>query len=154
MYKILFSLLPAVVIIAACSSTKQLKSTMVKQGIVGYVYETKGNQMPYPGMPPATASPVQTTIFIYEPTNISQVQREGTSAFYKTVNTKQIDSVMTDSTGKFSVALPIGTYSLFVKINGKFYANSYNQKNDINLYSVEDGKVTDAKITVSYAATF
>ena len=142
------------VIISGCSSTKHKKNTMITQGITGYVYEVSGNQMPMKGEDPQKPKGVSTTVFIYETTNISQVQRDGVSAFYKTISSKQITSVQSDSTGKFSIELPVGNYSLFVKINGKYYANRYNEKNDINLYNVEEGKVTDANMTINYAATY
>ena len=154
MYKNLFQLSMVMVIITACVSTKQLKNKMITQGISGYVNETKGNQMPMKDQELPKPKGIITEVFVYEVTNTSQVERVGTSTFYNEITTKLITSVTSDSTGKFSVALPIGSYSLFVKIGEKFYANRFNQNNDINVYTVEEDKVTESTINVNYAAFY
>lgn len=154
MLKIRFCKLFFMVMFAACSATKYPNISMMKQGITGYVYEIKGNQMPMIGEEPPKPKAVAITIFIYAATNINQVQRVATATFYTAIATKQITSVLSDSNGKFYIDLPAGSYSLFVKIGEKYYANSFNEKNDINLYTVEQGTVTEAKITINYAATY
>lgn len=154
MSKNLFSLILFTAVIAACSSTKHSNISMIKQGITGFVYEVKGNQMPMIGEELPKPKGVATTVFIYEATNINQVQRVGVSTFYTAIYTKQIASVQSDSIGHFSIELPVGNYSLFVKIGEKYYANRFNEKNDINLYKVEEDKVTDGRITINYAAAY
>ena len=154
MYKNLLSLMMFTAVVAACSSTKHSNISMIKQGITGYVYEVKGNQMPMIGEEPPKPKGVATAVYIYEATNINQVQRLGVSTFYTAIYTKQIGLIQSDSTGHFSIELPVGNYSLFVKIGEKYYANRFNEKNDINLYKVEDSKVTDGRITINYAAAY
>lgn len=127
---------------------------MIKQGVTGFIYEVTGNQMPMKGEELAAPKGTVAEILVYEPTNINQVERAGTSAFYNAINTKYITSISSDSTGKFSVALPVGNYSLFIKIGKQFFANRFNERNDINIYTVEEDKVTEAAININYKATY
>ena len=154
MKQILFFLFSLSVIILGCSSAKNVKSSMVKQGITGVITETRGNQMPNPDASPALPRGIHTTVFIYEPTNITDVTRVGTSPIYTAINTKLVASVKTDSTGVFTIALPAGSYSLFVKQGKGFYANLFDTDNNIALFVVEDDKLTTVKLTVSSRATY
>lgn len=141
----------------ACSSSKKANSSansQISQGINGTVTELTGNQMPMKDAPPAVPKPVVTTVLIYEPTHISQVSRIGTSAIYTAIRTKQVASADTDSTGAFQVALPPGSYSVFVKLSNGFYANLFDAENNIALFRVEEGKVTTARISVTNRAAF
>ena len=154
MFKILFGLSVIILIIIGCSSTKRFKNGMIKQGISGFIYEVKGNQMPMKGEELAKPKGIISEIFVYEATNISQVERVGTSTFYNAITTKLVTSIISDNTGKFSVALPVGNYSLFIKIGKQFFANRFNEQNDINLYSVKEDEITQATINVNYAAFY
>jgi hypothetical protein len=86
---------------------------------------------------------------VYEPTNINQVSRIGTSPVYTAISTKQVASVETDSTGAFTVDLPPGSYSLFVKQGKQFYSNLFDVNNNIAVFTVEEGKLTKADLEVS-----
>jgi hypothetical protein len=136
------------------SSTEKSSNMKVKQGLSGYIKEIKGNQMPSPDIEPQEAKGVQTTLYIYEPTNISQVERIGNSAFYNAVRTKLFKSVDSDSLGYFITPLPAGTYSLFTKVDGKFYANSFDAQNNIAPAIVEENKLTKVNFVISAHATY
>ena len=110
--------------------------------------------MPMKGAPPVVPKGIVTTVFIYEPTNISQVRRLGTAATYTAIATKLVASVDTDSTGKFTIALPVGSYSVFIKQGGQFYANLFDTNNNIALFTVEEGKLTMVNLAVSSNASF
>lgn len=140
--------------ILACSSVKKTNSSAISQGFTGQITELTGNQMPMKGAPPSVPKGIATTVLIYEPTNINQVKRLGTSATYTAIETKLVASVDTDSTGKFAVALPAGSYSVFVKQGTQFYANLFDTNNNIALFTVEEGKLTEVKLTVSSKASF
>lgn len=127
---------------------------MITQGITGYITEAIGNQMPMKGEPLPTARGILTTVLVYEPTNISQVSRIGTSPIYTAINTKQVASVKTDSTGAFTIELPPGSYSLFVKQGKQFYSNLFDVNNNIALFTVEEGKLTRADLKVSSRASY
>lgn len=140
--------------ILACSSVKKANSSAVTQGFTGQITEVLGNQMPMKGGPPVVPKGIATTVLIYEPTNISQVRRMGTAAVYTAIETKLVASVDTDSTGNFTIALPVGAYSVFVKQGSQFYANLFDANNNIALFTVEEGKLTQVKLSVSSKASF
>ena len=140
--------------ILACSSVKKANSSAVTQGLTGQITEVLGNQMPMKGGPPVIPKGIATTVLIYEPTNISQVRRMGTSPSYTAIQTKLVASVDTDSTGNFTIALPVGNYSVFVKQGTQFYANLFDANNNIALFTVEEGKLTQVKLSVSAKASF
>ncbi len=139
---------------SACSSQKKSSGNNVKQGIAGYVKEATGNQMPSPDREPSTPKGLKTTVFIYEITNIKQVRRIGTSPFYQSLYSKFIKSVETDSKGYFITDMPTGNYSLFVKVDGNYYANSFDSNNNISLVSVQPNHLSEVNITVSSRATY
>lgn len=127
---------------------------MIRQGISGTVLEKRGNQMPMKGAPPSSGKPVVTTVYIYEPTNLSQVQRTGTSPLYTAIRTKLVASVNTDNTGTFHIALPAGSYSLFIKQEDHYYANLFDAANYIALFTVEKEKITLANLVISSGASY
>ena len=154
MKQILFFLSISVALFLACSSSKKVKSTMVTQGIAGFVTEATGNQMPMKGTPPAVSKGILTTVVVFEPTNLSQVTQKGTSPLYTKISTKQVASVETDSTGAFTVDLPVGSYSVFVKRGDLFFANLFDTNNNISLFTVEEGKLTTVKMVVNDKAVY
>lgn len=154
MKQILFILLLTSYLPLGCTSVKNSTTKTIEQGISGFVTEVTGNRMPSPDAPSALPKGIQTTVFIYESTLLSQVTRIGTSPEYTVINTKQVASVQTDSTGHFAVALPVGEYSLFVQQGKAFYANLFDENNRIAPFSVKKGEVTLASLQVSKGANF
>lgn len=138
----------------ACSSSKKANSSMITQGITGYITEVTGNQMPMKDAPLPVGRGILTTVLVYEPTNVSQVNRIGTSPVYTAISTKLVASVQTDSTGAFTVDLPTGSYSLFIQQGKQFYANLFDVNNNIALFAVEEGKLTRADLKVSSKASY
>lgn len=127
----------------------------IEQGISGLITEIKGNQMPKVGVAPATPKPVSTTLYVYEPTHISQVKPfETGSPLYTTIHRKMVASVLSDSLGRYSVALPAGTYSVFVKKGDYFFANMFDRENNIQLVSVDSGKITPLNILINSGASY
>ena len=124
------------------------------QGIVGDVTEMIGNQMPMVGAPAPTPMPLKTTVYIYDSTHISKVQQIGTSPLFSMVSTRLVQKLVTNEAGQFSVALPAGTYSVFVLKGGAFFANQFDEKNNIGLCRVEVGKQTRVQITVNVDASY
>ncbi len=127
---------------------------MIAQGIKGVITEAIGNRMPMKGASPSVPKGILTTVLIYEPTNIRQVSRSGSSPLYTAISTKLVASVDTDSTGAFAVSLPAGSYSIFIKQGAQFYANLFDTNNNIALFTVQEGKITEAKLTVSLRASY
>ena len=126
-----------------------------KEGIKGLINLVKGNQMPSPDRPPAAPQPLQTTLYIYELTNISQVTRtEAHAPFYTAINTRLIKQVNSNKKGEFKVKLPPGQYSIFIKKDDRFYANLFDEKNNIAPVTVSKGKFTEVEVRADYDAVY
>ena len=125
-----------------------------RQGISGHVYLVKGNQMPSPDIKPTLPPPLQTTVYIYELTNTSQVQQASDPAFYTTINTRLVKEVRTNKKGHFKARLNPGQYSLFIKKDNLYYANIYDIKNNIAPVTVEKKKFTEVTIKADYDAVY
>ena len=157
--KPIFALLYVFALTVSCQNMKKISADApVTQGITGFVNEIRGNQMPSPDQPASTAGStgkgLKTTVYIYEMTRIDQVVQMGTSSFYSDIHSKRIGSVETDTAGRFSISLPPGEYSVFVQVNGKYYANSFDSRNYISTVSVSENKVSEMKISVTASATY
>lgn len=124
-----------------------------RQGIMGYVYVVKGNQMPSPDRVATPPSGVKTTLYVYELTNTSQASgQEG--AFYKTISTKLVKEITTDDKGYFKVKLKPGRYSLFVKKGDMFYSNIFDEKSNIHPVEVKKGEWTKEEFKADYDAVY
>lgn len=123
-------------------------------GVRGHVYRVTGNQMPSPDRPVPPPTGTQTTLYIYELTHISQVGREGSSAFYNSVAAKLVKQVQTKEDGSFSVRLKPGRYSLFVKKGDLFYSSVFDSGNHIHPVEVVKGKMTEDDFRVNYDAVY
>lgn len=148
-----FWAIPAI-ILGLASLTASNEAGCSHSGIKGHVYLVKGNQMPSPDRPPAAPAGLETELYIHALTSISQVVRVESSAFYSQVNTPLITMVKTDASGAFSVKLPPGSYSLFVKKGDKYYANIFDDKNNIYPVEVLTGKMTEIDFKADYDAVY
>ena len=139
---------------SAEGSNNTSSSASEVQGIVGDVTEMIGNQMPMVGAPAPTPRPFKTTVYIYDSTHISKVKQIGSSPLFSMVNTRLVQKLDTNEAGHFSAALEAGTYSVFVLKGGAFFANQFDEKNNIGLCRVEVGKQTRIQITVNVDAAY
>ncbi len=137
----------------ACKPPQKKKADPIIQGVKGLVTSVTGNQMPRIGAPPVVPQPYRTTVFFYEPTDITRTQQWNPGPLFTNIYTKLIAAVDTDSTGAFIAKLPVGTYSVFVQAGQQFYANSFDIRNNINLVSVDKGKLVEMNIVVNYTST-
>lgn len=110
--------------------------------------------MPSPNMPSPVPKPLKTTVYIYTLTHISETQQLGLNPFFSKINTKFVDSVITDNDGHFKKELPTGKYSVFIKVNGLFFANSYDIENNIQPVEVEAKKWVEVKISLNHKAVY
>ena len=110
--------------------------------------------MPSPEEPPSAPRGFQTTLYIHELTNISQVSRQGQSAFYNAVNTPLVAEVSTNAKGYFKTKLKPGWYSLFVKKDGVYYSSQSDDKNNIHPVEVKEGQMTEVKFQANYNAVY
>ena len=124
-------------------------------GIEGKLHLLSGNRMPSPPRRPgdtarlASGGPgVKGTVCIFELTNDSQIIRQGTSPWCEAVHTRLIRQVDTDDKGNFSIPLPPGRYSVFIKKGLLFYASRRDEHNDIAPVEVLPGKMTQVDCSV------
>ena len=110
--------------------------------------------MPDPDNPLSPPKGIKTKLYIYELTNISQVTRQGMSAFYTQVPTRLVKEIETDEDGSFKVKLKPGRYSLFVKKDQLFYSSVFDGQNNIHPVEVKKGKMTEEVFKVNYNAVY
>ncbi|HVU53768.1 MAG TPA: hypothetical protein VHD83_01880 [Puia sp.] len=120
-----------------------------EQGIEGTVFTAVGNRMPAPGVKRSTPKDgVRAVVCVFELTNISQVERVGTSAYYKAVHTRMVQQADTDDKGHFKIVLPPGRYSIFTKKGDLFYASRMDEKNNVAPVEVLPGVWTKVQCWV------
>jgi hypothetical protein len=123
-------------------------------GIRGHVYLETGNRMPDPDSPAPPPKGIKTKLYVYELTNISQVSRQGMSAFYTQVPTRLVKEIETGEDGSFKTKLKPGRYSLFVKKDQLFYSSVFDSQNNIHPVEVKKGKMTENVFKVNYNAVY
>lgn len=125
-----------------------------KEGIRGTIYRVQGNQMPAPGEPSTQPQPYQATLYVYQLTNVNQVQKAAKASFYTAIHTKLVKEVRSDKKGKFKVKLPPGQYSLFLKAEKGYYANLFDDKNNIAPVTVVKGKYAEIDMKADWDAVY
>ena len=145
MLKLLF-----ISLLTCCVSPRHTTSAKGQdQGIEGTVFGVGGNLMPAPNRKRSIPKDgIPTTLYIYELTNISQVDRTGESPYYRAIHTRLIKQADTDEKGHFRVPLPAGHYSIFTKKNDLFYASRRDEKNNLSPVEVLPGKMTKIDCSV------
>lgn len=139
--------------LVSCAMQKSKSAGFVNEGIEGYVYKTSGNQMPMKGKPVQhTGKGIACEVLIYEATTMQQVQ--GNIPLFTEIKTRLVKKVASDSSGHYQVALPVGSYSVFVKDRDLFFAAETNGQGVLNPVDVTDGKVTRRNITVNTGAVY
>jgi hypothetical protein len=159
MKKYFITIISLFLVLISCKTQKNIINQHAKQGIEGYVREYVGNFMPMlnrnhqPTTPPPP-KPLATTVYIYEATNLKDVIQINHSPSYSAINTKLIATAQSDAAGYFKVNLSVGKYSLFIKQNGNFYANSFDDKQNIALVIVNEKVFTKVTVKADVNATY
>jgi len=125
-----------------------------KTGIEGYIFRISGNRMPSPDVKLSPPKGIKAVLYVYELTSLSQVTRNGESAFYSGVHTRLVLTVTSDDSGYFYASLPPGEYSLFTKKDALFYANNFDGNNHIAPVKVVDHKVSQVNVNIDYDASY
>jgi hypothetical protein len=154
MKQILFLIFFITAVVSSCSLVKTTQTTIVEQGISGLVTAAIGNQMPMKGADPMPPKGLAATIYVYELTNLSQVTKSNKTGIYTAIQTKRLATIQTDSIGAFTIALPVGKYSLFIKTGEAYFANSFDQFNNICLIEVAAGKLATTRLVMNSAASY
>ncbi len=133
-------------------SCKSIKNEQVDQGVVGTVLWFEGNLMPSPGVPAPKGKPIERKIIICDLTNISDLG--GNGPLFDAIGSNIVKEMSSDKEGVFSASLPVGKYSVFVKEDSQYFANSFDSKNNVGVLTIEENKVTTLNIQVNYKATY
>jgi hypothetical protein len=130
-------------------SPQQLPAALQQQGIEGTALRISGNQMPSPRLRPGPSPGVAATICVFLLTKPSQVTPTAKAGLYGSVQTLLVRQTETDDSGRFSILLPPGTYSVFTKKGSLFYATRRDEKNNIAPVEVLPGKMTRVNCSVA-----
>ncbi|HTB25448.1 MAG TPA: hypothetical protein VK711_08745 [Puia sp.] len=125
-----------------------------KTGLEGYIFRITGNRMPSPDAKLSPPKGIKAVLYIYELTSLSQVTKQGESAFYSSIRTRLVQTVTSNENGYFFASLPPGEYSLFTKKDALYYANNFDGDNHIAPVKVVSRKVTQVNVNIDYDAVY
>ncbi len=125
-----------------------------KTGLEGYIFRITGNRMPSPDAKLSPPKGIKAVLYIYELTSLSQVTKQGESAFYSSIRTRLVQTVTSNENGYFYASLPPGEYSLFTKKDALYYANNFDGDNHIAPVKVIPHKVAQVNVNVDYDAVY
>jgi hypothetical protein len=125
-----------------------------KTGLEGYIFRITGNRMPSPDAKLSPPKGIKAVLYIYELTSLSQVTKQGESAFYSSIHTRLVQTVTSDENGYFFASLPPGEYSLFTKKDALYYANNFDGDNHIAPVKVIPHKITQVNVNIDYDAVY
>jgi len=126
----------------------------LKQGVKGKILLLKGNFMPSPEAKAKQGVGVKREIAFFELTREDQTEAGKSSGFYKRVKTKLIKRVYSNGNGCFLAKLSTGKYSMFVKEEGEWYANSFGPNGEIFEVEVKEGDFIQLDFKISHGAAF
>jgi hypothetical protein len=130
-------------------SCNRIPVSSIKSNLTGHIYEQKFNSMPMTDRPTATGSPLLTTIYIYEPTLINQIEGGMMSGpIASKINSILVDSVHSDKIGAYSMNLKPGKYSVFVKYEKGYYVPFYAGKDWAAIFEIKQNEITALDIVV------
>ena len=146
----------AAMLVAACiNQPTQKLQKQIKQGISGQVIWLEGNLMPTIDPPDTTTGqgkPVIREIHVYKLTNVQET--ESRDGFFTKIKGTLVKKSFSDESGRFTIQLPVGEYSIFIKEEQGLYANLFDGSNNINPVVVNRDKVTEIKVKVDYKAVY
>jgi len=136
-----------------CISFKQPIKLPASQGLVGQVFEQKGNAMPQKGKPFSKGQGYATIIYVFEPTTISSIAAL-TGGLYTKPSTQLLGSFPTDSTGHFSISLAPGKYSILVGYEGAYFIPFLNQYNELAMVQVLPSVFQSMEVIINVKASY
>jgi hypothetical protein len=126
-----------------------------EQGISGYIEFLEGNFMPIAlSSNTGTITPVSKTVYIYEKTTKDMAEKSETGySFYSKINSKLVATTKSDDSGTFKVLLPPGSYSIFIKEKGLYYA-THDIHRILAPIQVTENSFTEITLSISYLAYY
>lgn len=130
-----------------CEPSKQ--QATIQQGVYGTVTLNSVNCMPPTTSNCPKTQKVARHIYIREPANIKNMSKIGGD--YLQNPPRLIKETNSANNGIYQIALPAGTYSVFVDDEGKEYCNSFAEQGKACQITVGTGAV-EYNITIDHAA--
>lgn len=96
-------------------------------------------------------TPVIREIFIHKATTTTE---SGSGPFFASIPTDLVATVSSDATGFYEVEVVPGTYSVFVREDASFYANSFDDQGRIQPVEVTANTVSELQIDITHKASF
>ena len=141
--------------LACVNQPTQKLQKQIQQGITGQVIWLEGNLMPsidHPDTKARRGKPVVREIHVYKLTNVKET--ESRNGFFTKIKGNLIKKSGSNESGYFSIQLPVGEYSIFIKEEQGLYANLFDGNNNINPVVVNKDKVTEIQVKVDYKAVY
>lgn len=141
---------------------RNLEKVTVDQGVTGTVIVMEGNCMPHISEEPepnpdCIIYTAQRTVYVYEYTMADQVVVDpglNLPYFFSHIETELVKTTTSDADGFFEVALPPGTYSLFIREKDALYANLWDSHGGIQPVTVGPDEMASVVLKISHAALF
>jgi hypothetical protein len=143
------ALIALLLVVLNCNSVGE--NHTLTQGVHGKILLWEGDFMPT--TPTGTKIPVQREVYVYELTNDQQTTTVDL-CFFSEIRTKFITRITSDASGYYQVQLNPGKYSIFIKENSFFYANSWDGYGNIMPIEVFADSVSLLDIDITYKASF
>lgn len=93
-------------------------------------------------------APLATSIYIYEPTQVAQLDTLLHDRFTRKISSRQVATLKSDSKGFFQIRLKPGKYSLFVQFEGAYYIPYFSGSQWVSLFEVSSNGVTEMDLKV------
>lgn len=124
----------------------------IVQGVSGSCVYRYGDWMPGPEKC-GQWSTSERRILFFTPTVDSQTVTSGVS-WFTAINTTLVAETTCDANGCYQLALPAGRYSIFIREEGKYYANSRAGDGTIGEVTVDSASVTRRNLILDYNAAY
>ena len=144
-------------LMASCTA-QQAGLQSYQEGLYGQVLWLEGNLMPQIDesgeavQSRRSGKGIQRKLHIYPAVSASQVPSE--NGLFDLSGVENITTIETDKQGRFFIALPPGTYSIFSEEEEGRWANVFDVNNVINPVVIESGKITAWTFEINYRAAY
>lgn len=147
--KRLFTIILTPIVIISCSMQKRLQ---ISQGAEGHITHLTGNQMPMKGRPQSKGKGIIADVVIYKATTVQQAQ--GQMPLFTQISGQPVAQIQSDSTGHYKVALPVGKYSVFVKVGEQFFAAETDGQGTLNPVEVTTRQIAKRDVVINIGAAY
>jgi len=138
----------------ACSNQDKAISTIpsIEQGIWGRVEVWgSGSQVDSDNQQSSgQVSYARQRLFVFAKTHIAQLTPDNQKGpvYFKRITSDMVATMRSDDRGYFEVALPEGEYSVFVEVDGRLYANHFDDYGYAEPAEVSHGQVVRCGIRI------